>query len=214
MLTRRHLTAVLATLLLLPLGVGTATAEQATRQRAEVLTFDDHAEAGHAQLLRTDDTVRTRARLSGIEPGVYTLWWVVWNAPENCETPFACTDTDLFDREVEVAIGYGGGRLVEHSGRLNLAASLREGDELAGFPTEFGIPLADDMDDARRAEIHLVIRSHGEKIAGLVDEMLHTFNAGCIYTGPIEGSEPDYGTAGPNTCEDRFFAIFTTPIRR
>ncbi len=216
MTNRRHLSALLTALLLLfPVGVGTATAEQAIHQRAEVLTFGDQQDVGQARLLRTDDTVHTRARLSGIEPGVYTLWWVVWNAPENCQTPFVCTDTDLFDPDVEVAIGYGAGRVVEQSGRLNLAASLREGEELTGFPTEFRIPLADELVDARHAEIHLVLRSHGEKIAGLVDEMLHTFNAGCTYTGPIEGSEPpDYGTAGPNTCEDRFFAVFTTPSIR
>lgn len=115
-----------------------------------------------------------------------------------------------FDPAVEVAVGYVVGRVVGQRGRLNLAASLREGQQLTGFPTEFGIPLADDLDDARHAEVHLVLRSHGQKIPGLVDEMLHTFNAGCVYSGPIEGSEPDYGTEGPNTCEDRYFAVFPT----
>lgn len=206
----RHLTALLlSAFLLVPLGSG-AGAEEATHQEADLLTFSDLEDAGEAHLVRTDDGISSRSRLSGIEPGVYTLWWVVWNAPENCDDPFACTEADLSNPDVELAIGYGGGRVVESNGRLNLAASLEEGEELTGFPTEFEFALVDSnsMANARHAEVHLVLRSHGEKIPGLVDEMLHTFQAGCKYTGPIEGTQPKYGTAGPNDCQDMFFAIF------
>lgn len=204
----RLLTALLlSALLLVPLGSG-AGAAQASHQEAEVLTFADVADVGDAHLLRTDDGISSRSRLSGIEPGVHTLWWVVWNAPENCAKAFACTDTDLSNPDVDLAIGYGGGRAVESNGRLNVAASLGEGQGLTGFPTEFGLPLVDSLADARHAEVHVVLRSHGEKIPGLVDEMLHTFQAGCEYEGPIQGSEPAYGTEGPNTCQDMFFAVF------
>ena len=61
---------------------------------------------------------------------------MIWNAPENCVTPFACVEADLLDPSVDVTIGYGGGRLVGDSGTINIAATLPEGERLAGFPTE------------------------------------------------------------------------------
>lgn len=206
--TRYTLTAVAAVMLLAPLSYGAAADPAATHQNTDVLAFDGFADVGDAHLVRNDNGITTRLRLSGLQPGVYTLWWVVWNAPGNCATPFACTDADVFNPDVQVAIGRGGGRIVGSHGNLNLAASLAEHQELTGFPTEFGIPTADALADARHAEAHVVLRSHGPKIPGLTNEMLHTFNAGCVYESPIDGTEPAYGTPGPNDCEDLYFAVF------
>jgi hypothetical protein len=55
--------------------------------------------------------------------------------------------------------------------------------------------------DARKAEIHFVIRSHGPLIPGIIHEQISTFNAGC------GGFPPELGTPGPNTCEDLQFAV-------
>lgn len=200
--------AALVAALTLPLTPLSAAASSATHQDSDVLSFDGFHDVGDARLVRNDHGITTRMELSGLEPGVYTLWWVVWNAPEHCDTEHACVESDLFNSDTEVAIGGGGGRVVGSNGRLHLAASLSEGEELTGFPTEFGIPLADDLADARHAEVHLVLRHHGEKIPELTNDMLHTFNGGCVYEGPIAGSEPAYGTAGPNTCRDLYFAVF------
>lgn len=202
--------AALAAALTLPLTPLSAAASGATHQDSDVLGFDGFDDVGDARLVRNDHGITTRLELSGLEPGIYTLWWVVWNAPERCETAHACAESDLFNPEVNVAIGAGGGRVVGANGVLRLATSLAEGEELTGFPTEFGIPLADGFADARHAEVHLVLRHHGEKIPELTDEMLHTFNGGCVYRGPIEGSEPAYGTSGPNTCRDLYFAVFAS----
>ncbi len=206
--TRHVVTAVTAVMLLAPLHYAAAAAPAATHQHTDVLAFDGFTDVGDAHLVRNDNSITTRLRLSGLEAGVYTLWWVVWNAPEHCEQPHACREADLFDPDVQVAIGGGGGRIVGSHGNLNLAASLDEGDELTGFPAEYGIPTVDVLTDARHAEIHLVLRSHGPAIPDLTNEMLHTFNGGCVYQGPIDGTEPAYGTEGPNNCEDLYFAVF------
>lgn len=212
--TARQVLAVLATLATVALAATPAGAEPARRQSADVLAFPGTdlpplEDVGNAHLLRHDDGVTTRIRVSDVEPGVYTLWWVVWNSPEACATPFACDDGDLFDPDVHVDIGYGAGARVEPHGTLRLAAHLSENDDLTGFPTEFAIPLTDTgLEDAFHAEVHLVLRSHGRPVSGLVGEMLHTFNASCTYEGSIAGTQPAYGTAGPNTCTDLYFAVF------
>lgn len=207
---RGAVTAVLAGVLVVSPGfVAAAAGPDATHQETDVLADDLETTVGEASLVRNDNGIRTRARVSDVEPGVYTLWWVIWNAPENCETPYSCTGkADLFKPEVEVAIGFGDGQVVESDGELDLAASLDEGEELTGFPDEFGVPTVEAMTDARHAEVHLVARSHGPKIPEKVNDMLHTFNGGCVYEEPIEGTEPKYGEAGPNTCEDLYFAVF------
>ncbi len=193
-----------------------AAAGYATHQDADVFAFadlPDLIDAGDADLTRTGSTVKAKFTMDDAPEGVYSLWWVVWNTPEGCETPYACNEPDLFNPNAGLAIGYAGGGTVGPSGNLAINARLTEGQELTGFPypefSEVGLQLQDPtMFDSRHAELHLVLRSHGDGIPGLFGEMRRTFNAGCEYVGPIDGSAPTYGTPGPNECEDVYFAVF------
>lgn len=185
------------------------------RQTTDVLAFADFSDVGQANLLRTSHGITARATARGIPAGVYTMWWVVWNTPEGCATEHQCGEGDLFDPEGDtgLAIGYAGGAVVGNSGKLTIAAHLREGQNLHGFPyPEFGavgVSLTEtSLIDSKHAEIHLVLRSHEERIPGMVGTQLRTFNGGCVYDPPINGSEPAYGEPGPNTCSDEFFAVF------
>ena len=185
------------------------------RQTTDVLAFADLGDMGQANLVRTSRGITATAKAHGIPAGVYTMWWVAWNSPEGCATPYQCGEGDLFDPEGDtgLAIGYAGGSVVGHNGKLTIAAHLREGENLRGFPyPEFGavgVSLTEtSLVDSRHAEIHLVLRSHDERIPGMVGTQLRTFNGGCVYDPPINGSEPAYGEPGPNTCSDEFFAVF------
>jgi len=40
---------------------------------------------GHAVLRRKNDTINREIRTSGLPPGAYTIWWVVWNT--RCDGP-------------------------------------------------------------------------------------------------------------------------------
>ncbi len=185
-------------------------------QSAEAYTFadlPDFVDVGDSKLLRNEDGVAARTTVYGVEPGVYTMWWVVWNTPEGCFEPWACNEPDLFNPNAGLAIGYAGGAVVRSNGVLKITAHLNEGTTLTGFPyPEFqsiGVELNETtMIDSRHAEVHLVLRSHGEMVQGLVGEALRTFNGACIYDPPITGSEPTYGMPGPNTCVDQYFSIF------
>ncbi|NIW44751.1 MAG: hypothetical protein GWN30_08305 [Gammaproteobacteria bacterium] len=178
-----------------------------------MLAFDGFYDVGDAYIYRNDRGITAQGMASGVAPGVYTMWWVVWNAPENCNTAYACLEPDLFNSEVRVAIGYAGGAMTDKNGNFMISAHLSEGETLTGFPyPEFqalGLQLNDTtMIDSRHAEIHLVFRYHGIVEPMLLSTAMHTFNGGCEYTIPISGSEPAYGTPGSNICVDTHFVIF------
>lgn len=200
-------TGALAVLALTILAATPSWGAGATTQSSDLLTFAGFQDVGDAWLLRTGHGVSARAAAEDLEPGVYTVWWVVWNNPEACGAD-GCTDADFGAPDVDVDIGYAAGRVVGGDGPTTFAAHLSEGEDLAGFPTEFGIASGSGLLDAGSAEIHLVIRSHGEKIPGLVAGMVHTFNAGCRYDVFPVAVPPLYGTPGPNLCEDVIFTVF------
>lgn len=137
------------------------------------------------------------------------MWWVVWNTPEGCFTPYACNEPDLFNPNA-------GGTLVGANGRLQIDAHLNEGATLTGFPypefSPIGLQLTHtSLVDTGHAEVHLVIRSHGAAIPGLINTAIQISNGACVYDPPINGSEPAYGTPGPNTCVDLYAAVFASP---
>ncbi|MCI0425136.1 MAG: hypothetical protein L0Z47_04690, partial [Actinobacteria bacterium] len=179
----KRTTIVLLVLGLVGLTATPVSASHLEKQRTDVLAFADLGDTGDARLWRTNNRVLTAAGAEGIPAGVYTMWWVVWNTPEGCATPFACGEADLFDPEGDtgLAIGYAGGDIVGANGRLRVVAHLREGRALDGFPyPEFGaigVSLTEtSLVDSKHAEIHLVLRSHEERIPGLIQSQLRTFN--------------------------------------
>jgi len=195
----KRMTVALMTVALLATTAAPASAGHVERQQTDLLTFADLSDLGTASL----------------PPGVYTMWWVVWNTPEGCAVPHACSLVDMFDPEGDtgLAIGYGGGNLVRADGKLQITSHLREGSTLKGFPyAEFGaagVSLTEtSLVDSRHAEIHLVIRTHENPVPGIVRSQLRSFNGGCVYDPPINGSEPAYGFPGPNQCSDVYFAVF------
>lgn len=209
----RHMTILLATMATLLLAVTPVSASHVERQTADVLEFADVSDHGNARLWRTDNGVTTVANAGDIPAGVYTMWWVVWNTPEGCATPWACVEADLFNPNAGLAIGYAGGTVVSANENLTVAASLREGRTLQGFPyPEFqsiGVQVTETtLVDSNHAEIHLVFRTHGDPIPGLIPDQIRTFNGGCVYEAPISGSEPSYGAPGAHACTDTFFTVF------
>ena len=119
-------------------------------------------------------------------PGnVYTVWWVIFNAPKNC-TDDACTFDDVFllDDEgnfirdgnglvqpnpvgrdaTQVSFLWATGNIADEDGHAMFRASLPIGD-LTGN-VSFGPGLLEPM----HSEVHLLLRSHGPVIPELRDE--------------------------------------------
>jgi hypothetical protein len=125
-----------------------------------------------------------------------TVWWVVFNQPQNCATT-PCSLADLFEPSVEASIFWATGALVPAGGQVSFVASAYETS--AGFAdvdpvtSLIGGP---GLGDSRRAEIHVVVRSHGEALEGLETRQITQF---------LEPGCQDLG--GPNVCEDIQVAI-------
>lgn len=211
----KRLHALLTSLIILMTAVTIGSA--APSQETAVFTFaPPHDLVGQAWLNRVGGSVHAQAGLEGAEPGMYTMWWVIWNTPAGCTTPWACLEVDLFNPDAGLAIGYAGGGIAGANGKLTIAGSLHEGEEVSGFAyPEFaaaGVQLTETtLIDAGYAELHLVLRHHGKLIPGTVDEATHTFNGACVYDPPLDPANPAYGAPGPNTCIDLYAAIFASP---
>jgi hypothetical protein len=126
-------------------------------------------------LVRTDNGVSMTLHTSGLDAGAYTVWWVIFNDPSQCSGG-ECGVDDVLPPPGNVAAGVSvaraTGNVVGGSGKGNFGAALSVGDTSEVL---FGPGLT----NPRGAEIHLIVRYHGEIIPGMVDEQLHDLNGGC-----------------------------------
>lgn len=156
---------------------------------------DGQAVAGSAATLVTNHAGATLSlRTAELDRGAYTIWWVVFNNPENCTDPFdpsfECGPGDLSSAAVKPSVLYATGNVVGGSGRAGFGARLRTGDAAQAL---FG----EGLTNPTQAEIHAVVRTHGPVIPGMVDQQISTFNGGC------EEGEPNDGL-----CDDLQFTAF------
>jgi hypothetical protein len=143
-----------------------------------VLDFNNQLlpiEGASSRLTRDDDAVTLTIDTHGLEPGAYTVWWVVFNHPEYCAGD--CFPQDIANPKTEASVLYATGAVVDTSGKGHFTARLAETDPAAPPKTERG----PGMLDADRAEIHYIIRSHGAASLDpqVLQEQLTTQNGGC-----------------------------------
>ena len=160
---------------------------------------------GKSTLHRNGNGITINFKTTGLMPGhAYTLWWVVWNKPENCATPGACVESDFANAgDVEVQLLYAAGHISGNNGKGNFSAHLKENDDTGSIHELFGLPNFGGLQDAQKAEIHAVLRSHGPKIPGQVSEQINSYEGGCVVNFAPFTEIPD--EAGE--CGDIFAAI-------
>lgn len=112
---------------------------------------------GRATLSRGADWVQVDINTSGLPPGAYTVWWVIFDTPDGCTD--ACNEDDLFNPDAHVSVFWATGGIVRRSGDANFLARHRAGDDL-GEPGTQHI-LGDGSVEPSRAEIHNIIKYHG-----------------------------------------------------
>jgi hypothetical protein len=184
--------AVLLTLSMVAPAWGSGSAD---RQSTDVLSFEDGSVTGDARLARTDTGVTYNLRTSGLTGGdAVSIWWVIFNNPEYCLDDDGyyggdCELSDLFLEKVDAAVQAAGGHVIGNSGRAGFAGHLNEGQITNEHPMFLDGP---GLTDARGAEIHLVVRTHGPVIPGMNHAMFNSFEVGCDV----------------NHCEDVQFAVF------
>lgn len=167
-------------------------------QRADVQPFEEGAAiTGTSGISRGSEAVSIWARTEGLTPGhVVTMWFLIFNNPSGCATS-PCTGGDLGNEAAEGSVIYadgaivGGNGIAHHAGRRNYGYN--------------GIVLFGDGLTTANAEIHIVLRSHGEQLTGMVASQMTTLNGGCAPSAGFDDSIN--GIAGPNVCDDIAFAI-------
>ena len=181
------------------------------RAQVDVLDLINGAQVvGSATLYRRSNDISTRFQTSDLIPGhAYTLWWVIWNKPENCATPGACIDTDFaIADQVEVEVMYAAGRVVGADGKAVFTSRLKQGDTSDSSNDFFGLPSFGGLQDTQTAEVHLVVRSHGPIIPGQVHEQIGSYEGGCNVFFPPFTEVPDE----EGECGDIHAAIFAPLI--
>ncbi|HSM32194.1 MAG TPA: hypothetical protein VK854_15965 [Woeseiaceae bacterium] len=196
----KMLTAITGLVLAIPLA---ATADENNGQGntvRESVQVADHFMFGDPPVLVQGATILVRdlaARVitatvtsAALVPhNAYSIWWVVFNRPQYCATPYECAGSDLGNPAVRGSVFWGGGLLADGDGYGNTQIELRRGRtdrELFG-------PMRDDgLQRLGAAEIHLVLRTHGPAgIAGSVAAQIGTANEACP----------------PGGCQNVFFSV-------
>ena len=159
----------------------------ATFQVSNVHLFDsDVAVGGAATLLRDENSVELRAEFSDLDASsAYTLWWIIFNNPEECTTgtaPALCGGGDLNpDRDgegvnpVDRGVRNASGFITGTAGAANTRSKLKEG----AFPTGPAVAGFGQLNDSVGAEIHVVVQTHGAPMVGSVADQMTFPGAAC-----------------------------------
>jgi len=126
-------------------------------------------------LVRTKAGVGMTIHSFGLVPGnVYTAWITVFNNPKRCATD-PCTGADLPNPDVQAVGLWGSAQIAGDDGTADFGAFRAVGDTSgqAGFGT------ATALEKPFKAQIHLVVRSHGPVIPAMLSDQLSMFNGGC-----------------------------------
>jgi hypothetical protein len=203
---RRHVTLVLTVIAVMFAVVAPAGAAGAEKQTSTVGWHAQQAVNGKsgqvsgasASIVRNDNGISYRISTTGLTPGnAYTLWLVVVNNPSAClATPCAAPEI-INNPATDSQVRFAAGHLAGASGSGTFAGHVSEGP-LSGWLS------GRSLEDARGAEIHLVVNDHGPAIAEFMPGMIHTYRGGCSNSSPFPGVFPATaladGEVGPNIC--------------
>jgi len=140
---------------------------------------------------------------TGLVPGhAVTMWWVVFNHPEECTNGaggFRCGEPDLLimggDEAVEGSVLQAGGQIVGPDGDGHFGGYLAVGD------TSDLLVDGPGLTNPLGADVHLVLRDHGPVQDGLFIDEVGSYGGGCT-----EAPE-DTGTLGDFVCHEVQFAV-------
>ena len=165
-----------------------------------VIRFSDGLEVpgAFARLVRKTDGLTVNLHTSELTPGAYTLWWGIYNFPENCDYDPCGGPPELgFPDDSKPSVGAFWTNATGH-----VVGQGNEGDvnnfssrlNVGGPYGDIIVNTASGLLNPEGAQVQLVLRYHGPVVPGLVREQTSLFLGGC----------PD---AGP-PCEDKQFILF------
>jgi hypothetical protein len=175
-----------------------AQAAPATQDTVNMVVFSTGAViapgVATSTLVRNDNGVGMTIHTVGLPADTAdTVWWVIFNNPTACSHGMhglRCGLQDLFVPAVRASVQFAAGHIIASDGVGDYGAYLRQED--ASGCASPALP-CNGLFNARTADIHLVVRTHGAPIPGLIPDQIHSFNGGCppntcknIQAGPHE----------------------------
>lgn len=147
------------------------SARKSCSWRRHCLSFWNDARQNAGQSVRNDPHVGTHSGDSRHRLVCFL------QLPDECATR-PCTAADFANPAVQGRVANFGGRIVGADGVADFAEDRAAGDTTNVF---LGMGFGPGLIDPRRAEIHLVVRTHGAASANpaTLTEQLTTFNGGC-----------------------------------
>ncbi len=163
-----------------------ASASGSRSQQSDLLLLPAAVEIrGSGSLTRLPNGITTHVNVDpGVIPvgDVITLWGVIFNNPSECTAGApgvsACDPPDLGESAAEPSLvwlgsGIASGRSTRYTGHIMV------GDASGDILEEFGLPSGPGLLNPAGAEIHVVVRTHGQPITGQLQSQRKTFAGGC-----------------------------------
>lgn len=158
---------------------------------------------GSMAFMAPENAKADRPGQQGVQDAL-TVWWVIFNNPGECaDGPGLCTEGDLFNSDVDACVLHAAGAPTTGDGpnSFTISASLGQSpaegtadcllNVLGFFANDAG------LQDPQNAEIHLIVRTHGEILEGSdLVEQISTFLGNC--GAPFDPSD---------ICQDLQFAV-------
>ncbi len=180
----------------------------------DVFPASDHA---YGRLKRKQDRVEVEIKTDGLPAGTYTVWWVFFNKPKNCDGP--CDMPDLFTNPAAMPAGFfATGAIVEDEGDGFGSACFRDVhyvDEYRGAPIQNDVLGSGNELDPMKAEIHMIIKYHAAPIPiDPADPLVSSFELHDQTTTLLGNCTNANGFVAPNgvvQCFDPQFVAFLAP---
>jgi hypothetical protein len=169
------------------------------------LPDEELLERGRSTLARTREGVALTINAANLEPkAAYTVWWVIWNKPEQCLDRFECGPADLgVDGN---AVFYANGRVTDDFGQATFIATLNYGEGSDSLQAD-QVMLPGAL-ETRRAQVSAIVRTHKDVDSlsenGDLTHALNSLIGGCA--DDPRTPAPDDGP-GAGACEDQYIVV-------
>lgn len=151
-----------------------------------------------------DNGATIRVHTTGLEHGhAYTMWVAYFNDSSICGAA-GCGPAEVG------GVLFGDGKVAGHSGKATFTTRLRTGDGADASPTPPPPFAFATYEPGPHNEFHVIIKSHGPVVPGVVAEQISSFGGGCeVEIGPPPGAMGDFRVpSAPGECGEIQLFIF------
>lgn len=140
--------------------------------------------AGYSFLTRRPNGISMTGTTTGLKPNhAYSIWWVVYNIPQECMDGNGGFDTvgcgndeignPVLAAKVRTSMVWGGGTISDSNGFSSFQADLKARMPLTAPMMGPGLlfPMT--------AEIRFLLKDHGPIMKGKIDKQVYSFDYGC-----------------------------------